>query len=317
MQTCILYFILYVQVFGPLVTMQPFSSDEEAVALANGTRYGLAASVWSSHLHRAHSVAAQLDAGTVWVNCWLHRELHMPFGGLKASGVAREGGLHSLDFYSEASTVCVKLGDGTPPPMPGGPRRAAGPTAAPQRRGIHTSSRRGPSLGPRGGRQAGLLGPCAARRLGGMGAKGLSGMVEGAPKPLGAYTHARETQCGLLFLAGIGPRMPENNAVPGGDIEGPDGLRRDYDAGAQTRQCIANVRRVLAASGLELGDVVDVQAFLVDMKRDFAAFNAEYAAAFGGLPTRPTRTTVEVGELPPGGRIAVELKVVAQRARAA
>ena len=163
------------------------------VALANSTKYGLAASVWTSTLNRAHDVAARIDAGTVWVNCWLHRELHsahtypsslppypsslptavnlhpdpllpnplpshppsflpppsypllptppptsvcsyahhlpfplvcpppVPFGGVKASGVSREGGLHSLDFYSEASTLCVKLGDTTPPPMPGGP----------------------------------------------------------------------------------------------------------------------------------------------------------------------------------------------------
>lgn len=95
-------------------------------------------------------------------------------------------------------------------------------------------------------------------------------------------------------------------------MEGAGGERREYDAAAQTRQCIANVERVLAASGLTLRDVVDVHAFLIDMKRDFQAFNQEYESAFGALPTPPTRTTVQVGELPPGGRIAVELKVVAQ-----
>ena len=81
---------------------------------------------------------------------------------------------------------------------------------------------------------------------------------------------------------------------------------------AGVRAQIANVERVLAASGLTLADVVDVQAFLVDMKRDFTAFNDEYARAFGQLASPPTRTTIEVGELPPGGRIAVELKVVAR-----
>ena len=84
------------------------------------------------------------------------------------------------------------------------------------------------------------------------------------------------------------------------------------DAAAHTRSCIANVRTVLAEYGLDLSHVVDVQCFLVDMKRDFVAFNAEYSAVFGALPAPPTRTTVEVAALPPGGRIAVELKVIAR-----
>lgn len=107
------------EVFGPLVSIHTFDDDAGAVALANDSAYGLAASVWTENVSRAHAVAGALEAGTVWVNCWLHRELHMPFGGVKDSGVNREGGTHSLDFYSEISTVCVKLGDRTPPPMPG------------------------------------------------------------------------------------------------------------------------------------------------------------------------------------------------------
>ena len=110
------------EIFGPVVTLHPFQGDAEAVELANGTAYGLAASVWTGSVDRAHSVASSLQAGTVWVNTWMHRELHMPFGGQKASGVAREGGVHSLDFYSEQSTVCIKLGDRTPLPMPGSPQ---------------------------------------------------------------------------------------------------------------------------------------------------------------------------------------------------
>eukprot|EP01062_Namystynia_karyoxenos_P026579 TRINITY_DN2060_c0_g1_i5.p1 TRINITY_DN2060_c0_g1~~TRINITY_DN2060_c0_g1_i5.p1 ORF type:complete len:535 (+),score=163.40 TRINITY_DN2060_c0_g1_i5:85-1605(+) len=113
------------EVFGPFVTLHPFDDEDEAVAIANGTQYGLAANLWTESLGRAHSVAGRLEAGTVWVNCWLHRELHMPFGGLKNSGVAREGGVHSLNFYSETSTICVKLGDKTPPPMPGHAGRVA------------------------------------------------------------------------------------------------------------------------------------------------------------------------------------------------
>ena len=131
-----------------------------------------------------------------------------------------------------------------------------------------------------------------------------------APKPLGAYVHARKAG-ELLFLAGIGPRDPSTDQVPGGPVEAADGSRRDYDAAAQTVQCVRNVEAVLAAHGLDLSHVVDVQAYLVDMRRDFHAFNGEYAKAFGTLEQPPTRTTVEVRELPPGGRIAVELKVVA------
>jgi len=144
--------------------------------------------------------------------------------------------------------------------------------------------------------------------------RGDDGFVANAPKPLGAYTHARTVAPGesLIFLAGIGPREPASDSVPGGPVEDADGKRREYDAKAQTEQCIANVERVLAASGLSLRDVVDVHAYLIDMKRDFGAFNQVYGAAFGGLPAPPTRTTIEVGELPPGGRIAVELKVVAR-----
>eukprot|EP00900_Chrysochromulina_parva_P020093 jgi/Chrpa1/28085/Chrysochromulina_OHIO_Genome00017429-RA len=203
------------EAFGPLVTIHPFTSEVEAVELANATQYGLAASVWTEDLSRAHTIASRLEAGTVW-----------------------GGGVRALNT-------------------------------------------------------------------------GATGYVASAPKPMGAYAHAREAG-GLLFLAGIGPRDPATDSVPGGPVEAADGTLNDYDARAQTRQCIQNVRTVLEAHGLGLDAVVDVHAFLVDMKRDFAAFNAEYAAAFGKLPEPPVRTTVEVGQLPPGGRIAVELKVIAK-----
>ena len=287
------------EVFGPLVSVHRFETEEEAVATANGTRYGLAASVWSENLTRAHSVAARLEAGTVWVNCWLHRQLHMPFGGLKSSGVSREGGTSSLDFYSEVSTLCIKLGDRTPPPMPGGGGTAAGPGGGAAmflsgaRRGMHSSSA---TRRPR----------ASSRHM-----SASAGHVAAAPTPMGAYVHARAAG-GLLFLAGIGPRDAATNQVPGGPITDEDGSPRAYDVAAQTQQCIANVETVLAAHGLTLADVVDVHAFLVDMRADFPSFNAEYATAFGALPAPPTRTTVEVRELPPGGRIAVELKVIAK-----
>lgn len=102
--------VLQEEIFGPVVTITPFDGDEEAVAFANSTRYGLSATVWTRDLQRAHRVAAQLHAGTVWINCWLLRDLRVPFGGVKDSGVGREGGFESLRFFTEAKNVCVKLG---------------------------------------------------------------------------------------------------------------------------------------------------------------------------------------------------------------
>jgi len=97
------------EIFGPVVTVHPFDSEEEAVAIANEVRYGLAASVWTTDLGRAHRVSRDLDSGMVWVNCWLLRDLRVPFGGMKDSGVGREGGWNSLEFYSEARNVCIQL----------------------------------------------------------------------------------------------------------------------------------------------------------------------------------------------------------------
>jgi aminomuconate-semialdehyde/2-hydroxymuconate-6-semialdehyde dehydrogenase len=96
------------EIFGPVVTITPFSSEDEAVALANGTSYGLSATVWTQNLGRAHRVADRIDAGTVWVNCWMVRDLRVPFGGMKGSGVGREGGDDSLRFFTEPKNVCVK-----------------------------------------------------------------------------------------------------------------------------------------------------------------------------------------------------------------
>jgi aminomuconate-semialdehyde/2-hydroxymuconate-6-semialdehyde dehydrogenase len=101
--------VLQEEIFGPVVTITPFDGDDEAVSFANSTRYGLSATVWTRDLQRAHRVAAQLDAGTVWINCWLLRDLRVPFGGMKDSGVGREGGFESLRFFTEAKNVCVKL----------------------------------------------------------------------------------------------------------------------------------------------------------------------------------------------------------------
>lgn len=98
------------EIFGPVVTIHPFDTDDEAVAMANEVEYGLSASVWTSSLVRAHRVAEQLDAGTVWVNTWLKRDLRVPFGGVKQSGVGREGGRYSLEFFSDAKNVCIALG---------------------------------------------------------------------------------------------------------------------------------------------------------------------------------------------------------------
>ncbi|MEA2239176.1 MAG: aminomuconate-semialdehyde/2-hydroxymuconate-6-semialdehyde dehydrogenase [Thermoanaerobaculia bacterium] len=101
--------VLQEEIFGPVVTITPFDGEEEAVRFANSTRYGLSATVWTRDLSRAHRVAAALDAGTVWINCWLLRDLRVPFGGMKESGVGREGGFDSLTFFTEAKNVCVKI----------------------------------------------------------------------------------------------------------------------------------------------------------------------------------------------------------------
>jgi aminomuconate-semialdehyde/2-hydroxymuconate-6-semialdehyde dehydrogenase len=97
------------EIFGPVVTVTPFDSDDEAVQLANATRYGLSATVWTRDLTRAHRVAAALEAGVVWVNTWLARDLRTPFGGMKDSGVGREGGQYSLELFSNVKNVCIRL----------------------------------------------------------------------------------------------------------------------------------------------------------------------------------------------------------------
>jgi aminomuconate-semialdehyde/2-hydroxymuconate-6-semialdehyde dehydrogenase len=97
------------EIFGPVVTLQPFDTEEEVLSYANSTHYGLAASVWTQHLTKAHHVAAKLHSGIVWINCWLLRDLRTPFGGVKSSGVGREGGFEALNFFTEEKNVCIKL----------------------------------------------------------------------------------------------------------------------------------------------------------------------------------------------------------------
>ena len=101
--------VMQEEIFGPVVTVTPFDTPEEAIAYANSTRYGLSASVWTRDLQKAHRVAAAVESGTVWVNTWLLRDLRVPFGGMKESGVGREGGFDSLEFFTEAKNVCIKL----------------------------------------------------------------------------------------------------------------------------------------------------------------------------------------------------------------
>ena len=97
------------EIFGPVVTLTPFDTEEEALMMANSTDYGLACSVWTENLSKAHRVAGNIQSGIVWINCWLLRDLRTPFGGMKGSGVGREGGFEALRFFTEAKNVCIKF----------------------------------------------------------------------------------------------------------------------------------------------------------------------------------------------------------------
>ncbi len=97
------------EIFGPVVSLQPFDSEEEVLGYANSVRYGLSATVWTENLSRAHRVAAALEAGIIWINCWLLRDLRTPFGGMKDSGLGREGGFEALKFFTEEKNVCIKI----------------------------------------------------------------------------------------------------------------------------------------------------------------------------------------------------------------
>ncbi len=97
------------EIFGPVVTIMPFDTEEEVIMRANDTHYGLSASIWTNDLRRAHRVAHQIEAGIIWVNTWFLRDLRTPFGGMKHSGIGREGGMHSFEFYTELTNITIKL----------------------------------------------------------------------------------------------------------------------------------------------------------------------------------------------------------------
>jgi aminomuconate-semialdehyde/2-hydroxymuconate-6-semialdehyde dehydrogenase len=97
------------EIFGPVCHIAPFDTEEEAVSMANDTKYGLAASIWTTDLKRGHRVAQRMNVGITWVNCWFLRDLRTPFGGVGLSGIGREGGMHSLNFYSELNNICIRL----------------------------------------------------------------------------------------------------------------------------------------------------------------------------------------------------------------
>jgi len=97
------------EIFGPVVTLQSFKTHEEALLLANATQYGLAAIIWTQDISKANHIASKLDCGIIWINCWMLRDLRTPFGGMKNSGVGREGGWEALRFFTEAKNVCIQL----------------------------------------------------------------------------------------------------------------------------------------------------------------------------------------------------------------
>lgn len=187
-------------------------------------------------------------------------------------------------------------GDGASPAAPRAAATVAGATAS--------AAVARPALGEPIGEPAGERGTSVSRR-----AEEGAGIVmaKGAPAPVGAYPHARRVG-ELLYLSGVGPRQPGTNAIPGGPVKDAQGQPRDYDVAAQTRATIENVRAILEAAGSSMDKVVDVTAFLIDMDRDFAAYNAVYKEYFAGV--QATRTTLAVTALPTP--IAVELKVIAR-----
>ena len=97
------------EIFGPVVTIMPFDTEDEVVLMANSTVFGLAATIWTQNLNRAHRMGANIQSAIIWINCWLHRDLRTPFGGMKGSGVGREGGFEGLRFFTEAKNICIKL----------------------------------------------------------------------------------------------------------------------------------------------------------------------------------------------------------------
>ena len=248
-------------------------------------RYGLASSLWTSNLERAHRFAQSIESGIVWVNSWMVRDLNTPFGGIKDSGVGREGGSHSLEFFSESKNIYIHLPRPTPTPVVAAPAPAPLPPAAPTSSTATTAT-------------------VTAQTRTATGTNIID--VAQAPKPVGAYPHARR-HGNLLYLSGIGPRTPGTNAVPGGPIRDANKNPLPYDVQSQTRQVIENVKTILKGCDATLNDIIDVQVFLIDMDRDFAQFNAVYGEHFKDI--RATRTTVSISALPTP--IAVEFKVIA------
>ena len=96
------------EIFGPIVTLQTFSSEEGAIKLANKTKYGLSATIWSEDISKANRVAEKIDSGVIWINCWMVRDLRTPFGGLKQSGYGKEGGEDALRFFTEQKNICIQ-----------------------------------------------------------------------------------------------------------------------------------------------------------------------------------------------------------------
>jgi aminomuconate-semialdehyde/2-hydroxymuconate-6-semialdehyde dehydrogenase len=96
------------EIFGPVITLQSFQNEEDVIELANASDYGLASTIWTQDIQKALHVSQRVNTGIVWVNCWLHRDLRTPFGGMNHSGVGREGGWEAMRFFTEAKNVCIK-----------------------------------------------------------------------------------------------------------------------------------------------------------------------------------------------------------------
>ena len=272
------------ETFGPVITLSKFSTISEAISKANQTNYGLASTLYSNDLSTIMYVSDQLESGLVWVNTWLLRDLRTPFGGVKESGVGREGGEYSLNFFSSPKTTTIGLnfkgmssfskmeGSNKSPISPAPPMPSNMPSSnnnnnnnnQPQKRSFSTSTTSSDKENEEGEerivRTSGAPKPVGEKFLkASRSLKGYFDLCCCSYFILGSYPHARIVQndSPLLFVSGIGARNPIDNTIPGGPVRDENKIPNpNYNIELQTHQCIQNIKVILEDVGLSLDDVI-------------------------------------------------------------